>query len=1521
MKTPLSSIGQHSFHIVTAVFLFLSPGVGLEEISGAEKADVLRRENLVAWCIVPFDATKRSPAERAVMLKDLGIGRSAYDWRSEHVASFEQEIVEYKKQGIEFFAFWSTHEKAFELFEKHEIHPQIWQTLRDPGGDDATAKVESAAQQLLPLAQRTKTMGCPLGLYNHGGWGGEPKYMVAVCQRLHELGHEHVGIVYNFHHGHGHIKDWADAFALMKPYLLCLNLNGMNASGQPKILGIGKGEHELEMIRVVAESDYDGPIGILDHRNELDTRESLQENLDGLKWVQQELRKPGSGGPKPSSAAIDQGGNDVGRVFPGQAAYRRPPITVELRATLRRRDRYNILVASDTKQSGDHWELFTTHGSGRFTAYLPGRQPDHVHSEAMICDGQPHSLAMVYEPDRVRLFVDGKLVADQAVEARKEKRGVPGGLGIGRLVEGRLGCDGDIEWVRISKGVREIPTKPVRIVSRDETTLGFWTFEKETSGATSSKPQQQDSPRAELKYDADLVERLVREAHELGESARGARVFANAKLACLSCHKVGLHGGTVGPELTSIARERTPSQLVESVLWPQRDVKPEYVTWQILTVDGRVLTGYKHASDEKTLTLREPASGKLTIVAKSDIEAEVAGTTVMPHGLTAAMTSQQQRDLFRFLSELGRDGKPLSDDVRHVIAHSQMHGPAEFPITKSPIVPERWPNADHSVNRDRLYDFYTKQAEHFRDQSHVPMVLAPFPGLDGGQLGHWGNQDEKTWADGRWNETQLGNVQCGVLRAPGVLVPRAVCVRLGKDGELATCFNPDTLSYDAVWSGGFVRFDAVRHGFVGGLKLQGKVQSNAKSQRPQEPFRYHGFYRHGDRVIFAYRIGDVEYLDSPGVVDGQFVREMAPADEHSMRHLINGGPTQWPQVIETSITPGYGQPYAVDTIELPTKNPWNALIFCGGHDFLPDGSALVCTMQGDVWHVTGLNSPTDQAGTARWKRFASGLHHALGLVVADGQVYVQCRDQLTRLTDRNNDGEADFYECFSNAFVTSPAGHDFICGLQRDENGQFYTASGNQGLVRISADGNSADVIATGFRNPDGLGLLPDGTVTVPVSEGSWTPASAINAVKSVPSRSPADALYFGYGGPKRNRPPELPLVYLPRGLDNSSGGQVYVDSERFGPLKNQLLHLSFGAGAWFVVLRDEVDGQMQGAVIPMIGDFLSGVHRGRFNPVDGQLYVSGMAGWGSYTPQDGCVQRVRYTGNTVQIPTGFHTHENGILLTFAEPIDAEIASDVSRHFAQCWNYRYSGAYGSPEYSPSHPGVAGHDPLEITSAHVLPDGRSLFLEIPDLQPVSQLHLRLHVNGDETISTNPSGDGHDLFLTVHKLDNPFTDFPGYRAREKTIATHPLLTDLALQAARKPNPWRKPVANARPIHIETGKNLTYATREFTVAANEPVALTLANPDVVPHNWVLVAPGSLRSVGELGNRLIADPEAYARQYVPESEDVIAHTDIVSPSESQTIYFKAPIKPGRYPYLCTFPGHWMVMNGVMTVKPTNSK
>ncbi len=248
------------------------------------------RKNLVAWCIVPFDGKNRGPAERAEMVKRLGFSRVAYDWRANHVPTFEEEILAYKKHGIEYFAFWSTHDKAFELFAKHDLHPQIWQTAPSPDGKTKEERVALAVKELLPLVERTAKMKCKLGLYNHGGWGGEPENLIAVCKVLRETHRsDHVGIVYNLHHGHGHINDFQTALAAMKPYLLCLNLNGMATPGKgPQILQLGAGEHDVKLLKTIRDSGYDGPIGIIGHTQD-DVELRLRDNLDGLDWILPQL--------------------------------------------------------------------------------------------------------------------------------------------------------------------------------------------------------------------------------------------------------------------------------------------------------------------------------------------------------------------------------------------------------------------------------------------------------------------------------------------------------------------------------------------------------------------------------------------------------------------------------------------------------------------------------------------------------------------------------------------------------------------------------------------------------------------------------------------------------------------------------------------------------------------------------------------------------------------------------------------------------------------------------------------------------------------------------------------------------------------------------------------------------------------------------------------------------------------------------------------------------------------------------
>lgn len=161
----------------------------------------------------------------------------------------------------------------------------------------------------------------------------------------------------------------------------------------------------------------------------------------------------------------------------GREDFRKPPLTVECWAKLDSKDSYNILVANESKSSATHWEIFATAKSGHYTAYLPGMKPDHVRAPVDITDGEWHYLAMIYEPDQVRLYIDGEEVASGAVERQRDDT-VAGPLVIGGLVVESLGCHGMIDEVRISRGVRSVTAVPAEPFSADDQTIGLWRFDE-----------------------------------------------------------------------------------------------------------------------------------------------------------------------------------------------------------------------------------------------------------------------------------------------------------------------------------------------------------------------------------------------------------------------------------------------------------------------------------------------------------------------------------------------------------------------------------------------------------------------------------------------------------------------------------------------------------------------------------------------------------------------------------------------------------------------------------------------------------------------------------------------------------------------------------------------------------------------------------------------------------------------------------------------------------------------------------
>lgn len=477
------------------------------------------------------------------------------------------------------------------------------------------------------------------------------------------------------------------------------------------------------------------------------------------------------------------------------------------------------------------------------------------------------------------------------------------------------------------------------------------------------------------------------------------------------------------------------------------------------------------------------------------------------------------------------------------------------------------------------------------------------------------------------------------------------------------------------------------------------------------------------------------------------IRFSEPLDLHATKE---GGPANWPEAIVTKGELGTGDgAYVVDTLTAPDKNPWNSFLRFGGLDFLSNGDMAICSVSGDVWLVSGID---DKLETLKWKRYATGLFQPLGLKVVDDKVYVLGRDQITRLHDLNGDREADFYENFNNDAKVTLNGHAYVTNLDTDPAGNFYyTKCGDSTehggtLLRVSADGSRLDVFATGLRNPNGMGVSPDGIVTQADNQGEWVPASRLDIV--------SQGEFVGYQPmSKRNPPPTdpgKPLCWMPQNVDNSSGGQTWVTSDQWGPFKGHMLHTSYGAASLLLVLQEQVNGIDQGGVVRFPLSFASGIMRGRFHDKDGQLYVCGLKGWQTAGARDGAVQRVRYTGKPVNMPRGLHIHENGIRIEFTDPMDVELLEDLDSYGILQWNYLWSGAYGSPQLSVKDPSKQGYDTVEIKSATAADDGKSVFLAIDGLGPVMQMQISLNLEDQHANEVR-----WDIYNTIHALGERFT----------------------------------------------------------------------------------------------------------------------------------------------------------------------
>lgn len=172
-------------------------------------------------------------------------------------------------------------------------------------------------------------------------------------------------------------------------------------------------------------------------------------------------------------------------------------------------------------------------------------------------------------------------------------------------------------------------------------------------------------------------------------------------------------------------------------------------------------------------------------------------------------------------------------------------------------------------------------------------------------------------------------------------------------------------------------------------------------------------------------------------------------------------------------------------------------------------------------------------------------------------------------------------------------------------------------------------------------------------------------------------------------------------------------------------------------------------------------------------------------------------------------------------------------------------------------------------------------------------------------------------------------PLWKGNTAFMQKHPELTKFlkdseptkpALMAKKKkpepPNPFDNQ-PGLQTITIKTiPERLLYDLREFKVAPGAPVKLVFENPDVTPHNLLIVQPGAADEVGMAGNEMAKTPDGFAKGFIPDSPKILHKTKMLNQGDREVLRFTAPTAKGKYPYICTFPGHWLVMKGEMVVE-----
>lgn len=477
-------------------------------------------------------------------------------------------------------------------------------------------------------------------------------------------------------------------------------------------------------------------------------------------------------------------------------------------------------------------------------------------------------------------------------------------------------------------------------------------------------------------------------------------------------------------------------------------------------------------------------------------------------------------------------------------------------------------------------------------------------------------------------------------------------------------------------------------------------------------------------------------------------------------------------------------------------------------------------------------------------------------------------------------------------------------------------------MLKITEDGEMTPY-ATGLRSPAGFGFNSDGDIFYTENQGDWIGSGWMTHLELGDFAGHPEGLRWA-------DKPESPLDLAMDDIDDSEGLTLYEQSknipeiknpaawfphtilgistsdilliendQQMGPFAGQMLVGDQGHSKITRVYQEKVQGEYQGAVFGFREGFQSGIIKLQWGP-DDHVYV-GMTnrGWGSTGQDPYGIQRMKWTGETPFEMQKINAESNGFTITFTESVDMTSAGNIDNYSVTDFTYRYDSSYGSP--------VINQQNKTITRIEVAGEGKSVRLYVDGLREgfINEIDVQgvLSANGLNVL--HPKG-----YYTLNNLPEGERSAVGegtgvYQAEKESGISAKKITDM-------PSGWENGADVQTELATEPG--LKYDREIITVSAGSRVALTFNNDDDMAHNVVITAPESADKVGQAAMNLGLDADDL--EYVPRIDEVLYHSSMLEPGQMETIYFEVPEEPGDYQFVCTFPGHYITMRGVLRVQ-----